>query len=123
MTGEEFCRTVLDQFDQLCADGAQTARVMALALYPFATGQAFRAKYLDKALEYITSQDDVWLTTTDEIADFYSNNIVGRWSATEAWSMRRRCSKWRPSALHDGRTHRNPALKRLSGFVFDAKTL
>jgi len=48
MTGEEFFRTIVDQFDQLYADGARTGRVMALALHPFATGQAFRTKYLDK---------------------------------------------------------------------------
>ncbi|MDH7795423.1 MULTISPECIES: polysaccharide deacetylase family protein [unclassified Beijerinckia] len=68
MTGEDFYRTVVDQFDQLYADGALTGRVMALALHPFVTGQAFRAKYLDKALAYIASHDGVWLTTSDEIA-------------------------------------------------------
>jgi peptidoglycan/xylan/chitin deacetylase (PgdA/CDA1 family) len=71
MTGEEFYRTVVDQFDQLYADSADSGRVMALALHPFVTGQAFRAKYLDKALAYIASHDGVWLTTSDEIADHF----------------------------------------------------
>jgi peptidoglycan/xylan/chitin deacetylase (PgdA/CDA1 family) len=75
MTGDEFYRAVVDQFDQLYADGAQTGRVMALALHPFATGQAFRAKYLDKALEHIVSHDGVWLTTSDDIADFYAQTV------------------------------------------------
>jgi peptidoglycan/xylan/chitin deacetylase (PgdA/CDA1 family) len=75
MTGDEFYCAVVDQFDQLYADGAQTGRVMALALHPFATGQAFRAKYLDKALEHIVSHDGVWLTTSDDIADFHAQTV------------------------------------------------
>jgi peptidoglycan/xylan/chitin deacetylase (PgdA/CDA1 family) len=71
MSGEDFYNTVVDQFDQLFADGAQTGRVMALALHPFVVGQAFRAKWLDKALGYIASHEGVWLTTSDAIADHY----------------------------------------------------
>jgi hypothetical protein len=48
---------------------------MALALHPFAMGQAFRAKYLDKALEYIASHEGVWLTTSDEIAEHYLRDM------------------------------------------------
>ena len=70
-TGEEFHQAVVDQFDQLYADSAESGRVMALALHPFTMGQAFRAKYLDKALAYIASHDGVWLTTSDEIAEHY----------------------------------------------------
>ena len=74
MTGEDFYRTVVDHFDQLYADSANSGRVMALALHPFVTGQAFRAKYLDKALAYIASHDGVWLTTSDDIAEHYLAN-------------------------------------------------
>ena len=35
-------------------------------------GQPFRIKYLDQALDYIANHDDVWLTTSDEIADHYA---------------------------------------------------
>ena len=45
--------------------------VFSVALHPFIIGQPFRAKYLDKALEYIAGHDDVWLTTSDDIADWY----------------------------------------------------
>jgi hypothetical protein len=44
---------------------------MALALHPFVTGQAFRARYFDQALEILAEQPDIWLTTSDEIADHY----------------------------------------------------
>jgi peptidoglycan/xylan/chitin deacetylase (PgdA/CDA1 family) len=76
LTGQGFYQTVVDQFDQLYADSAESGRVMALALHPFAMGQAFRAKYLDKALEYIASHGGVWLTTSDEIAEHYVRNVV-----------------------------------------------
>jgi len=72
-SGEEFYRAVVDQFDQLYKDSAQSGRVMALALHPFVIGQPFRHKYFAKALEYIASHEDVWLTTSDEIAAHYTS--------------------------------------------------
>jgi peptidoglycan/xylan/chitin deacetylase (PgdA/CDA1 family) len=74
LSGEDFYRTVVDQFDQLYEDSAQSGRVMALALHPFVIGQPFRHRYLAKALEYITAHDGVWLTTSDEIAAHYLNS-------------------------------------------------
>jgi peptidoglycan/xylan/chitin deacetylase (PgdA/CDA1 family) len=65
-TGPEFVRIVRDQFEQL-----ETGRVMAIALHPFVIGQAFRARYLDQALAFLAAQPDVWLTTSDEIAEHY----------------------------------------------------
>ncbi len=65
-TGPEFVQMVKDQYEVLSAEG--DGRVMALALHPFVTGQAFRAKYLDQALAFLAGQPDVWLTTSDEIA-------------------------------------------------------
>lgn len=58
-SGEDFYRVVVDQFDQLYADSAQGGRVMALALHPFVIGQAFRHKYLDRALAYIAGHEGV----------------------------------------------------------------
>jgi allantoinase len=70
-TGPEFVQMVKDQYEQLRADAARGGRVMALALHPFVTGQAFRAKYFDQALAFLTGQPDIWLTTSDEIAEHY----------------------------------------------------
>ncbi|MFI6386818.1 polysaccharide deacetylase family protein [Nonomuraea sp. NPDC050547] len=70
-SGPEFLRIVKDQYEQLRADSRDSGRVMALALHPFVTGQAFRAKYVDQALEYLAAQPDIWLTTSDEIAEHY----------------------------------------------------
>lgn len=73
-TGPEFVQMVRDQYEQLSTEG--DGRVMALALHPFVTGQAFRAKYLDQALAFLAEQPDVWLTTSDEIADHYRRATV-----------------------------------------------
>lgn len=71
-TGPEFEQMVIDQFEQLYADSAESGRVMSLALHPFVIGQAFRAGYLARALEHIISRPGVWLTTSDEIAEVYA---------------------------------------------------
>ena len=68
LSGPDVQRLITDQFDQLYAEGG---RVMALALHPFVSGQAFRIKYIDSALAHIAGHADVWLTTSDEIAERY----------------------------------------------------
>jgi len=73
-TGEEFYQAVIDQFDQLYAESTESGRVMALALHPFVIGQPYRLKYLVKALDYIAAHDDVWLTTSDDIASHYQES-------------------------------------------------
>jgi allantoinase len=73
-SGPEFLRIVQDSYEQLRADSEHSGRVLALALHPFVTGQPFRAKYFDQALEYLATQPDAWLTTSDEIAEHYLRN-------------------------------------------------
>ncbi|MFI6509138.1 polysaccharide deacetylase family protein [Streptosporangium sp. NPDC050855] len=70
-TGPEFVQIVKDQYERLHADSEHGGRVMALALHPFVIGQAFRARYLDEALEYLATRPGVWLTTSDEIAEHH----------------------------------------------------
>ncbi|MBO2449709.1 polysaccharide deacetylase family protein [Actinomadura barringtoniae] len=77
-TGPDFVQIVKDQYEQLRDDSEHSGRVMALALHPFVTGQPFRAKYLDQALEFVAAQPDVWLTTSDEIADHYKRTLQER---------------------------------------------
>ncbi|MEU7482031.1 polysaccharide deacetylase family protein [Lentzea sp. NPDC042327] len=67
-SGPDFLRMVEDQYEVLHAEGG---RVLALALHPFVTGQAFRHKYLDRALAHLAAAPDVWLTTSDDIAEHY----------------------------------------------------
>ncbi|MDQ1623179.1 MAG: allantoinase [Actinomycetota bacterium] len=71
VSAAEFSQMVIDQYEQLSKDSSSGGRVMALPLHTFISGQPLRAKYLDLALEFIASQPDVWLTTSDEIASHY----------------------------------------------------
>lgn len=72
LSGDDFYRMVVDQFDQLYKESEHSGKVMALALHPFIINQPFRHKYLEKALDYIIGHEGVWLTTSDEIADHYA---------------------------------------------------
>jgi len=74
LSGEDFYRVVVDQFDQLYKEGETSGRVMALCLHPFVVNQPFRQKYLERALDYIAGHSDVWLTTSDDIAAHYAKH-------------------------------------------------
>jgi peptidoglycan/xylan/chitin deacetylase (PgdA/CDA1 family) len=76
-TGPQFRDAVIDQFDQLHAESADSGRVMALCLHPFVVNQPFRHKYLVQALEHVVGHSDVWLTTSDEIAEHYAATADG----------------------------------------------
>jgi allantoinase len=70
-SAEEFYQMIKDQFDVLYADGEHNPRVMSICLHPFIMGQPHRSKYLDFALQYITSHHDVWMATGWEIISWY----------------------------------------------------
>jgi peptidoglycan/xylan/chitin deacetylase (PgdA/CDA1 family) len=74
LSGPDFAQIVMDQFDVLYEEGARSGRVMCLALHPFIVNQPFRHKYLDKALDYIAGHEQVWLATSNEIAEWYFAN-------------------------------------------------
>jgi peptidoglycan/xylan/chitin deacetylase (PgdA/CDA1 family) len=78
VTGPEFVQIVKDQYEQLRAESEQSGRVMALALHPFVIGQPFRHKYLDQALEYLAAQPDIWLATSDDIAEHFHRTLRSR---------------------------------------------
>jgi allantoinase len=73
-TPGEFERMIKDQFDVLYAEGAQSGRVMAIALHPFIMGQPHRIPALRRALEHIDKFDGVWKATGAEIAAHYLNS-------------------------------------------------
>jgi peptidoglycan/xylan/chitin deacetylase (PgdA/CDA1 family) len=71
---EEFLQMCVDQFDTLYEEGAESGRVMCIALHTSIFGQPYRVRYLDKALEYILGHPGVWAATADEIAEHYLAN-------------------------------------------------
>jgi allantoinase len=77
-TGEQYYRSVMDQFEGLLADSGTHARVMGIPLHPMITGQPLRAKYLQRALSEMKKDDRVWFATGSEIIDAYEKaNPVG----------------------------------------------
>jgi len=64
---EFFTRMMIDTFNVLYREGAESGRVMPLSLHPYITGVPHRIDALDKGLEYICRHDDVWFATGSEI--------------------------------------------------------
>ncbi len=59
------------QFDQLYEEGAESGTVMCIPLHAYLVGHPHRVGPFADALKYITSHEDVWVTTAHEIADYY----------------------------------------------------
>ncbi|MFQ5659952.1 MAG: polysaccharide deacetylase family protein [Gammaproteobacteria bacterium] len=76
VSGEQFGDMIIDQFDVLYEEGKTNARIMPICLHTFLSGQPFRAKHLDRALKYIAGHDKVWLTTGDEVNDWYRTHYM-----------------------------------------------
>jgi len=70
-TAEEFREMIVRQFDVLYEEGAESGRVMAIALHPYLTGVPHRIGALDAALEHILRREGVWRATGAEIARHY----------------------------------------------------
>jgi hypothetical protein len=62
---------IKDQFTVLHVEGAESGRVMAIALHPFIMGQPHRIAALARALAFIDEFPGVWKATGSEIAPLY----------------------------------------------------
>jgi len=72
-TGEQYLRSVIDQFDVLYADSHKQPRVMGVPLHPMISGQPLRIKYLERALAHMKEHLGVWFATGSEIIDAYQS--------------------------------------------------
>jgi allantoinase len=70
-TGEQYFRSVVDQFDTLYADSRRQPRVMGVPLHPMISGQPLRIRYLARAIAHMKEHQDVWFATGGEIIDAY----------------------------------------------------
>jgi allantoinase len=77
-TADEFREMICRQFDVLYREGAESGRVMAIALHPYLTGVPHRIDALDAALAYIGRHPRVWKATGSEIARHYRAQIEKR---------------------------------------------
>lgn len=69
LTPEDFNRMIRAQFDQLYEEGEGHARVMAIALHPFAIGVPHRIRAFADALRYLQGRNEIWFATGSEIAE------------------------------------------------------
>jgi hypothetical protein len=74
-TADEFREMICRQFDVLYREGAESGRVMAIALHPYLTGVPHRIDAFDAALAYICGHSRVWKATGSEIARHYRAQI------------------------------------------------
>jgi allantoinase len=70
-TGPEYEQIVMDQFEVLLAEAQSSGRVMSLPIHTFLVGQPHRFKYFARVLRTLASIDEVWMCTSDEIADHF----------------------------------------------------
>ena len=74
-TGSQYLEAVKAQFDVMYKYATEGgALVFALPIHAANVGVPYRLPYFEQAIEYITSHDKVWNTTSGEISDFYYKN-------------------------------------------------
>jgi peptidoglycan/xylan/chitin deacetylase (PgdA/CDA1 family) len=71
-TARDYGDALIDQFDALYEHAADTGLVMCIPLHPFLVGPPLVLKHLDRALAHIAGHDDLWLPTSDEIAEWFA---------------------------------------------------
>jgi allantoinase len=70
----EYFERAVDQFEQIRADAADSARVMAIVIHPYIMGAPHRLKYFRKIFEAIRNKPDVLFWTGEQIYDWYVAN-------------------------------------------------
>ena len=64
-------KRTIDQFDRLYAEGKDRAKVMALAIHPYISGQPHRIKYLEQIYDYVNKHEGVLHWNGEQIFDWY----------------------------------------------------
>jgi peptidoglycan/xylan/chitin deacetylase (PgdA/CDA1 family) len=64
-------RRSIDAFDRLYAEGEHRAKVMAVAIHPYISGQPHRIKYLEAIYDYAAKFDGVLHWNGEQILDWY----------------------------------------------------
>ena len=66
-------RRAIDQFDQLYAEGRRRAKIMAIAVHPYISGQPHRIKYLQAIYDYVNRFEGVRHWNGEQILDWYAS--------------------------------------------------
>ena len=73
-------KRVIDQFDRLYQEGEKSAKICALAIHAYISGQPHRIKYLEAIYEHVKKFDGVLHWNGEQILDWYlkeTNQKVG----------------------------------------------
>ena len=68
---EYFTRRCVDTFNRLHQEGAERAKIMAIAIHPYISGQPHRIKYLEAVYDHIAGHDGVLHWNGPEILEWY----------------------------------------------------
>jgi peptidoglycan/xylan/chitin deacetylase (PgdA/CDA1 family) len=66
-----WARKCIDTFDRYYHEGEHRAKVMAIAIHPYVSGQPFRIKYLEEVYEYMNGFPGVLHWNGEEILEWY----------------------------------------------------
>jgi putative urate catabolism protein len=66
--GDDFFRLLKDAFDQLWQEGARCPKMMSVGIHGRISGHPARALALARFLDYVESQDAVWVCRREEVA-------------------------------------------------------
>ncbi len=66
-----FLQRCIDAFDRLHSEGAQRAKVMAIAIHPYISGQPHRIKYLEAVYDYVNGKDGVLHWNGEDLLAWY----------------------------------------------------
>jgi allantoinase len=64
-------KRMTDQFDRLYAESEKRAKIVALAIHPYISGQPHRIKYLEQIYDYVNKHEGVLHWNGEQILDWY----------------------------------------------------
>ena len=79
-----FTQRCIDTFDRLYQEGAERAKIMAIAIHPYITGQPHRIKYLEAVYDHINRHAGVLHWNGGEILDWYTGSARSEWRPSHA---------------------------------------
>jgi putative urate catabolism protein len=72
--GDDFYTYLRDTFDYLCAEGAESPKMMSVGLHCRLAGRPGRAAALDRFLAHVAQRDDVWVARRVDIARHWAEH-------------------------------------------------
>jgi allantoinase len=72
-----FTQRCIDSFERLYREGAERAKIMAIAIHPYISGQPHRIKYLEAVYEHVNRYPGVLHWNGVEILDWYLSTKTG----------------------------------------------